>query len=378
MKPEPSPAMTPLIPGLPCSDMLFEILPTRNAGLSIGVAHLNRPGALNALNLPMVQAMLSQFRAWASDTSIVAVMLLGQGPKGFCAGGDVAEVVRQVRSNRPDRFVYGDAFFEVEYQLDALIHAYPKPFITWAHGVDMGGGVGLSVAGSERIVSEGLKMAMPEIHIGLFPDVGGGWFLNRVPHEAGLVLALTGAIIHEGDALHAGLADHAMGLARQPEFMAMLTELAWTGQASHDRRLLREHCLNFASAQPLDVPPSDLARLAPAMRRIGVQPSAAQVLRALEREATQEAWFERPLANLAQGSPTGACVTFEYMRRSRKLGMAEVLTLDLTLARQCQRQHDFPEGVRALLIDKTRDARWSRASIDAVSADEVEAFFAPV
>jgi enoyl-CoA hydratase/carnithine racemase len=113
-------------------------------------------------------------------------------------------------------FVYGDAFFDVEYQLDALIHRYPKPFVTWAHGVDMGGGVGLSVAGSERVVTEGLKLAMPEIHIGLFPDVGGGWFLNRVPGEAGLLLAMTGAIVNEADALYARLADHAIAHARQP------------------------------------------------------------------------------------------------------------------------------------------------------------------
>ena len=378
MNSEPTPSVTSVIPGLPCSDMLFECLPTRAAGRAIGVARLNRPGALNALNLPMVQAMLSQFRAWASDTSIVAVVLMGQGPKGFCAGGDVAEVVRQVRSGRPDRFVYGDAFFEVEYQLDMLIHTYPKPFITWAHGVDMGGGVGLSVAGSERIVSEGLKMAMPEIHIGLFPDVGGGWFLNRVPGEAGLLLALTGAIIHEGDALHAGLADHAIGLARQPEFMQGLMDLRWTGQAAHDRVLLRGLCLSFAAEHALVVPPSDLARLAPAIRAIGAQPSAGQVLRALEREAAHESWFERPLANLSQGSPTGACVTFEYMRRSRKLGIGQVLALDLILARQCQRHADFPEGVRALLIDKTRDARWSCAHIEAVSEQEVAGFFEPV
>ena len=369
-------SVSPAIPGLPCSDMLFDCLPTRIAGRSIGMARLNRPGALNALNLTMVQAMLSQFRAWASDTSIVAVVLLGQGPKGFCAGGDVGEVVRQVRSNRPDRFVYGDAFFEVEYQLDALIHSYPKPFVTWAHGVDMGGGVGLSVAGSERIVSEGLKLAMPEIHIGLFPDVGGGWFLNRVPGEAGVFLALTGAILHEGDALHAGLADHAIALARQPEFMSALTALPWSGQAMQDRLLLREHCLSFAAEQALTLPPSDLARLAPAIRTIGSQPSAAHLLRALQQEAVYESWFERPLANLVQGSPTGACVTFEYMRRSRKLGINEVLALDLILARQCQRHHDFPEGVRALLIDKTRDARWSYASIEAVEADAVQAFFA--
>lgn len=366
-----------VVPGVETPDMVFERLPTRQASHCIGLARLNRPAALNALNLTMVQAMLSQFRAWASDASIVAVMLIGNGPKGFCAGGDVAEVVRQVRSGRPDRYVYGDAFFEVEYQLDLLIHTYPKPFITWAHGVDMGGGVGLSVAGSERIVSEGLKMAMPEIHIGLFPDVGGGWFLNRVPGEAGLLLAMTGALIHEADALYAGLADHAIALSRQPEFMQMLADLPWTGDAAADRSALRQHCLAFSAEAAMALPESDLARLAPALKRVGSQASAADMVQTLEREAARETWLERPLANLRQGSPTGACVTFEYMRQCRKRGIAEVLALDLVLARQCQRQHDFPEGVRALLIDKTRDARWSYARIESVPADEVAGFFRP-
>jgi enoyl-CoA hydratase/carnithine racemase len=356
-------------------DMVFERLPTHTPGREIGWAQLNRPGQLNALNLPMVQAMLDQFRAWASDTAIAAVLLTGNGAKGFCAGGDVAEVVRHVRSERPDRYAYGDAFFEVEYQLDLLIHRYPKPFITWAHGVDMGGGVGLSVAGSERIVSPGLKMAMPEIHIGLFPDVGGGWFLNRVPHEAGLLLAMTGALIHEGDALHAGLADHVLALEDQHDFLQALALLPWQGHSPTDRASVRSLCRRFTLERPQASPPSELARLSQQIRSVSMAESASGVLNALEQAARQEAWFERPMLNLKQGSPTGACVTWEYMRRSRRLGIAEVLALDAVLARQCQRHHDFPEGVRALLIDKTRDPQWEFTSLDAVPASHLASFF---
>jgi enoyl-CoA hydratase/carnithine racemase len=369
---------TPTVLPSTTADMVFETVDCAAGGLKLGVARLNRPGQLNALNLAMCQAMLDTFRAWASDTSIVCVMLAGNGPKGFCAGGDVAEVVRQVRAGGPTRFVYGDAFFDVEYQLDALIHRYPKPFVTWAHGVDMGGGVGLSVAGSERIVTEGLKLAMPEIHIGLFPDVGGGWFLNRVPGEAGLLLAMTGAIVNEADALYARLADHAIAHARQPEFVERLAALDWRGPASVRRARLRAFCTGFAAEAPVELPPSALRTHHDAIRRIGMAGSAEGVLAALREAAAAEPWFAGPLKNLANGSPTAARVTFEYMRRARQLGLEQVLAMDLAIARQCQRHPDFPEGVRALLIDKTRDLAWSPATFDAVDDALVDGFFAPL
>jgi enoyl-CoA hydratase/carnithine racemase len=366
-------------PAVPASDdMVYETVDCPTAGRRLGIARLNRPGQLNALNLSMCQSMLAQFRAWASDESIACVMLAGNGAKGFCAGGDVAQVIRQVRAGGPQRYVYGDAFFEVEYQLDALIHRYPKPFVTWAHGVDMGGGVGLSVAGSERIVTEGLKLAMPEIHIGLFPDVGGGWFLNRVPGEAGLLLAMTGAVVNESDALYARLADHAIAHARQPAFVEQLAGLDWGGPVAAQRARLRAFCSAFAAESPFAMPDSALRRHHDAIRRVGMAGSAQGVLAALRDAAAHDPWFARPLENLAGGSPTAACVTFEYMRRCRPLGLEQVLALDLVVARQCQRHPDFPEGVRALLIDKSRDAAWSPAGFEAVTPELVDGFFAPL
>lgn len=359
----------------PTDDMVFETVACTDPTRRIGVARLNRPGQLNALNLAMCEAMLDTFRAWASDTSIVCVVLAGNGPKGFCAGGDVAEVVRQVRAGTPQRFVYGDAFFEVEYRLDALIHGYPKPFVTWAHGVDMGGGVGLSVAGSERIVCEDLKLAMPEIHIGLFPDVGGGWFLNRVPDGGGVLLAMTGAVIDASDALHARLADHAIAHARQPEFVERLAALDWSGSSHVRRSRLRSFCTAFAAESPLPLADGALRRHREAVRRIGASGSAQGVIDALRDAAAADAWFTRPLASLAEGSPTAARVTWEYLRRCRLLGLEQVLALDLVVARQCQRHHDFPEGVRALLIDKTRDAAWAPRTLEEIDDTLVDGFF---
>ena len=344
-------------------------------GWRIGVARLNRPGQLNALTLQMCQLLLDRFRAWASDEGIVAVVLEGAGSRGLCAGGDVAAVIREVRAGGAQRFVYGDAFFDVEYQLDLLIHTYPKPFISWAHGVCMGGGGGLTVGASHRIVSERSRIAMPEIHIGLFPDVGGGWFLNRLPGGAGTVMALTGMHVNEADALFAGLADVFVPEEARAGFFAALLALRWSGQARADRERLTQLCLSEHRRWKAGLPVSNLQQYFDAMRFIASQPTVAGVRDALLAAAEEDPYFRVPADNLANGSPTAAHVTFEYLRRTRHLSIAQVLELDLVLARRFQRLHDFPEGVRALLIDKDRSPKWSPSRFEDVEGELVESHF---
>ncbi|HWS76372.1 MAG TPA: enoyl-CoA hydratase/isomerase family protein [Quisquiliibacterium sp.] len=336
-------------------------------GRRVGFATLNRARQLNALNLEMCQLMLERFRTWASDESIAAVVLDGAGDKGFSAGGDVAEVIRQVRAGGPQRFVYGDAFFEVEYQLDLLIHAYPKPFVSYSHGVCMGGGVGLTVGASHRVVADGSRIAMPEIHIGLFPDVGGGWFLNRVGGGAGTVMALTGLTINEADALFAGLSDYFVPVEARADLYGKLLALPWTGEAGADRAALSRLLLSEHRRFKAGLPVSRLQMYFDAIRFIAMQPDVTAVRDALLAAAAEDEWFKAPAQSLANGSPTAAHVTWEYLRRARRMSLAEVLAMDLTLARQCQRHADFPEGVRALLIDKDRSPKWSPASFGEVS-----------
>ena len=356
------------------SPMIFE---ERDAGggRRIGFATLNRPKQLNALNLEMCQLMLDRFRRWASDESIVAVVLDAAGDKGFSAGGDVAEVIRQVRAGGPERFVYGDAFFDVEYQLDLMIHSYPKPFVSYAHGICMGGGVGLAVGGSHRIVSDNARVAMPEIHIGLFPDVGGGWFMNRVPGGAGIVMALTGLTVNEADALYAGLFDYFVPVEMREDLYAKMLALPWSGEPSTDREALTGLLMSLHRRFKAGLPISNLQQYQDALRFIAGQPTVAAVRDALLAAAEEDPWFKAPAASLANGSPTAAHVTWEYLRRTRKMSLAEVLALDLTLARQFQRHCDFPEGVRALLIDKDRKPQWSPARFDEVPGALVEEHF---
>jgi enoyl-CoA hydratase/carnithine racemase len=354
--------------------VLFEEMPAGR--FRIGIATLNRPRQINALNLEMCQMLLDRLRAWRADQGIAAVLLKGAGERGFCAGGDVSEVVRHIRAGGDQRFVYGDAFFEVEYTLDRLIHRFGKPLVSYAHGVHMGGGLGLTAGASHRIVSEGSRIAMPEIHIGLFPDVGGGYFLNRVPGAAGTVMALTGLTINEADALFAGLADYFLPMEALPGLIDSLAGLPWQGEPAADRIRLTEHLRSMSRRFMPGLPVSNLRQYFDAIRYIGLMPTAAAMRDALAVAAGEDPYFEPAARALAEGSPTAARVSFEYLARSRRQSLEEVLAMDLTLARRFQRLHDFPEGVRALLIDKDRKPRWSPDRIEAVDEALVQAHFA--
>jgi enoyl-CoA hydratase/carnithine racemase len=355
--------------------VLFECWDVGSDGAKIGVASLNRPKQLNAITLEMCELLLRQFRQWASDTSIVAVVLKANGDKGLSAGGDVAEVVRQVRAGSADRFAYGDLFFTVEYELDLLIHRYPKPLVSYSHGICMGGGVGLVAGASHRIVSDRSKIAMPEIHIGLFPDVGGGFFLNRVPGGAGKLMALTGMIVNEADALFANLADYFVPREEEPIMWEKLKTLPWTTSIADNRVLITDLLLSLHRKYHLGLPLSNLRQYFDAIRFICGQSTVESMRDSLLTAASEDPFFEPMANNLKNGSPTAAKVTWEYLQRTRAMSIEEVLKLDLTLAKQYQRRHDFPEGVRALLIDKDKKPNWQPASFDAVSDALVQAHF---
>lgn len=349
------------------------------SGHRIGVATLNRPRQLNALNLEMCRLLLTQLGAWRADPAIACVLLEGAGDKGFCAGGDVAEVVRHLRgltgATGEQRFAYGDDFFATEYRLDLLIHQFAKPLVAVSHGVCMGGGLGLAAGASHRVFVDGSKIAMPEIHIGLFPDVGGGYFLNRMPPGIGALLALTGYVIGAADARFVGLADGVIDEAARATLAARLCASAWTGGAARDRALLDAVLPTLASPTVATGP---LAAHAETLRALADCASVGAFRERLELLAASEPLWAPAARNLAQGSPTAAHVTFEYLRRCRGLDVAAVLALDGVLARQFQRHHDFSEGVRALLIDKDRAPQWSPRDWAEVTPALVAGHFEPV
>jgi len=335
-------------------------------GRGFGVATLNMPAALNALSADMVRLLTPQLRAWAEDPAVAGIVLHAAGDKAFCAGGDLRQLHTSIRQHGADRNPYAERFFSEEYELDHLIHTFPKPVLAWGHGIVMGGGVGLMAGASHRVVTERTRLAMPEIGIGLFPDVGGSWFLPRMPGRTGLFLALTAAPLNAADAVHCRLADVFMPHDRKPQVFAAIASTPWAGEPASDGAALKE--LLALAAGDAAPPPSLVQRHADEIEALVSGDDLRAIatrLRALSHSA--DPWLQAAGAAFGTGSPTSAALAFELWQRGSSLSLADVFRLEYWAALGCCAHSDFAEGIRALLIDKDRRPRWSPATLEDVT-----------
>lgn len=349
-------------------DLSRELLPTQDGRL-LAVATLDSERSLNALTLTMVDGLLAALADWAADPRVVAVLLRGRGDRAFCAGGDVRRLTEAARAGRQDA---SDAatFFAREYRLDHAIHRYAKPVIVWGSGVVMGGGMGLFIGASHRVVTDTSRLAMPEITIGLYPDVGGSHFLSRLPGRLGLFLGLTGVTFGAADALHLGLATQALPSGGWEALVAGLQAANWAADA-HEQvtRVLAAQALSTLPAGPLQQQADAIAAL--------MSPPDLPTLDAAWRASTPEdAWLAKAVAGYRKGSPTSAALIWRQWETSRTRGLADVFRTEWVLSVQCVLHADFPEGVRALLVDKDLAPRWSPATLTEVDADHIEAHYA--
>lgn len=354
--------------------VVFEVMSTGR--LQVGVATLNRPRTLNGLSLPMCEVLYDKLLAWANDPSIAFVMLAGAGEKAFCAGGDLHGIYESILANDTGHAwdnPYTRRFFEIEYLLDYLIHDYPKPVLCWGNGIVMGGGVGLMMGASHRVVSETTRFAMPEITIGLFPDVGGTWMLSRLPGGSGRFLALTGAQLGAADCLFLGLADHAMPSVRWPDLIAAVREAAWHDDAERNAasldRLLR------GLAMPIEEP-GPLQRHYAEIRAACDGHDFEAVCEAVAGFATHaDPWLQKAAGTFVSGSPGSARLSFTLLDRARLLSLADVFRQEYIAVLHCGVQGDLQEGIRALLIDKDRNPQWRPATLEDATPAWVERFF---
>jgi enoyl-CoA hydratase/carnithine racemase len=334
-------------------------------GFSIGWLTLNLPQTLNALTLDMATDALEQLRVWAERPDIACVVLQGEG-RAFCAGGDV----RRMRQGILDDDDYCDRFFEQEYRLDHMLHNYPKPLLAWGHGVVMGGGLGLLMGASHRVVTNSTRLAMPEISIGLYPDVGASFFLNKLPPGLGLFLGITGCEWNGADAVALGMADYLLDDSGKDELLSMLAYQDWSDNADKNHNLLNQ-CLK-------QLP---MAKVSPQLTRYteviatACTGSLQQAMTAIQSLSINEIWFARALANLAHGCPVTACIVAEQLQRGRGMSLSDVFRMEWIVSAQCTRHPDFPEGVRAQLVDKDKQPRWHFPSIDAVPRTYMEDHF---
>lgn len=344
-------------------------------GKRIAFAQLNAEKSLNALNQTMIDLLRPRLAAWAEDPAIACVVLSGSGDKAFCAGGDIIGLYRAMREHPGGPNPLVERFFETEYRLDYQIHTYPKPILCWGHGIVMGGGLGLMAGASHRVATERSRIAMPELGIGFFPDVGASWFLNRMPGRLGLYLGLTGSTLNATDALYAGLADYFVPAAQRDAVFAALTETVWSNDAEHNHQQLSLLLRGFADASRDARPESKILQHLELIEHVTDYHSVAAILEVLQAGRQDDEWIAAGVKALEYASPIAASVFLEQHRRGRYLSLKEAFQLEFSMAMQFTRRHDFAEGIRALLVDKDRQPRWQPASLAEVSAAEVEAHF---
>lgn len=333
----------------------------------VGLITLNRPKAINALNHPMAQAILSTLREWAVDDEVRTVVLTGAGERGLCAGGDIVAIhtdAKNAVAHGISRHDSADSpsgrFWRDEYILNALIGNYPKPYVAVMDGIVMGGGVGLSAHGNRRIVTERSMVGMPETGIGFIPDVGGTYLLARTPGELGTHVALTTARMGAGDAIAAGFADYFVPAERIPDLLAEL------------RRTDADAAI-AAVAQP--APVSDLAAQRSWIDACYSADTVEEIVARLQRHDAPEA--AKAAGDVLSKSPVALKVTLRSLRDARAAAnLEQALDEEYRVSVAALTTHDLVEGIRAQVVDKDRNPQWSPATLAEVSEALVDSYFA--
>lgn len=326
----------------------------------IGRLRLNRPKAIHALTTQMCEVMGQALLRWCDDSNVEAVIIEHAEGRGFCAGGDVVMLARSGNTDADE----AKRFFFAEYRLNHLLFAYPKPTVAIMDGITMGGGVGISLPCDFRIATENTRFAMPETGIGLFPDVGGGWYLPRLPGRVGEFMALTGARLDGSECHYLGLATH---YVEQSSLADMVERIAKTPQRVQGP-------IGAFAATP---PEAKIAANLPSITKLFASDRLEDVLAALEADGSD--WATTELATLKTKSPLSCKVSLRLMAEgAQRSSFADEMRAEYALAGRVVRTHDFREGVRALLIDKTGNPQWDPVVPEEVTDEMLDVLFAPL
>ncbi|WP_250655455.1 enoyl-CoA hydratase/isomerase family protein [Alkalimarinus coralli] len=348
------------------SPVIFEEQDALN-GYAIGVATLNAEKSLNALSLDMIDLLTNQLMEWSIDDKLACVVLRGAGDKAFCAGGDIIRLYESMQQNPNGPNPYAENFFTREYHLDYLIHTYPKPVICLGQGIVMGGGLGLFAGASHRVVTEHSRIAMPEITIGLFPDVGGTWFLNKMPDNCGLYLGLTGSSINATDALYLKLATHFISSDSRSSLLRQLKSADWSNSQQSNNSIV-DNILNTLSDNTEAIrPPAQVEAHLEIIKQVTSHSSLAEIVSAITTLETDDKWLIKGISALKNGCPTTARIVYHQITEGHALSLKEVFQSELTTAIQCTRHPDFAEGIRALLVDKDNSPQWFFSDVASVT-----------
>lgn len=342
------------------SQVLFEELPAKRGRL--GIIILNRPESLNALSLQMLIDITNKLNTWKLDPEVHAVIIKSSNPKAFCAGGDI----KRLYTLGPEHYHKEVDYFRIEYRLSLLINRFPKPYISLLDGVAMGGGLGLSVNGSRVIATESLRMAMPETAIGLYPDTGASHFLSRCPDHLGMYLGLTGNSIGINDAIFCELVDALIPRDKHGEFLQVLSDHDLSIDAIKTIDKIIEHYKITPGS-------SELAQHLRTIKCCFSLDSVEAVVKALEQE--DSTWAAEQLAIIRTRSPSSLKITHMEITKAKTQDLATCLEMEINLTVQVLQSHDLYEGIRAVLIDKSRDAKWQPATLEELDDSIIDAMF---
>jgi enoyl-CoA hydratase/carnithine racemase len=359
----------------PNSPVLFREHTTKG-GQRIGFAQLNAERSLNSLTLEMVRLLDRQLREWASDPGVVLVVLSGAGSKAFCAGADIRKLLEAIKVQQAasPESLPGFDFFAEEYRLDYRIHRYPKPVLVWGSGIVFGGGLGLMAGASHRVVTETSKLSMPETRIGLFPDVGASYFLGRMPRAPGRFIGMTGATLNAEDARGTGLADFFVASTERDALWSQLEITHWHDDVAANRAALTALLKTFSTRKDSGTQASQLSVHGDLIEKLVTEDFAASYRR-VTSHVTNDPWLASAIDTLRAGSPTSAALSFELQRRLAGRNLADVFRAELIVAIRCCLHSDFSEGVRALIVDKDNQPKWSPSRIEEVTPEWIESFF---
>ena len=356
--------------------VLFEARESNN-GKVIAIATLNEEKTLNSLSIEMVDLLYSQLLAWQEDERVVCVVLQGAGEKAFCAGGDVQKLHESAVKTPGGPCEYAESFFGREYRLDYLIHAYDKPMVCWGHGIVMGGGLGLLAGCSHRVVTAKTRMAMPEITIALYPDVGGSWFLNKAPGRTGLYIALTAGSMNATDCLFMDYADAFIEHEYKDTLLECLAKQEWQEDSEANTALIDQVITAYASKSELGKPAANIEPHFDIIQQLTDYDKLVDIVAAISGYETDDAWLLKGAAALKHGSPISACNIYQALAQTKAMSLADVFRFELMLSTNVVRHPEFAEGVRALLIDKDKQPRWLYESVADVPASLLKAMITP-
>ena len=339
------------------------------SGHVLAEAHLHAKATLNSLSLEMIELIHAALVDWAPRPEVVAVLFTGAGDRAFCAGGDIQALYHAMVKNHQKGEVvdeYPFEFFEREYRFNYRIHTYSKPVIAVGHGVVMGGGLGILSAAHYRIVTERSRVAMPEVTIGLFPDAGQTWLLRNMPQHYATFLGVTGSHMNGADALAVGLGTHGVAGEHRGEVRDILCAAQWGGDADS---AVREALAGLSSGE---FPERQVELIPETLSPAGVLADVTSAIAALRGTSP---WIDRGVAAMQSGCPTTVGIVVEQLKRAPDLDLADAFRMEMTVATHCSNNHDFAEGVRALLIDKDNAPRWQFDDLASLPGAYVDSHF---